>query len=202
MATARPGWSRRAQYGLFFSFLAVIAGIVIGLVLLDAVAGRAATPSSAFAGVALDVTGPDHRRLARSDRDSQRPLQRRRQLLGCGQPERQAQARARRDASADGRGQGDLPGKPPAQGDAPAARARARRPSRSAGSSAPHSTARAASPSSPPGRATGSGSECRCARRTAWWGASSTLERWPRACCSSRTAQTSSRRACFAAASR
>ena len=34
MATARPGWSRRAQYGLFFSFLAVIAGIVIGLVLL------------------------------------------------------------------------------------------------------------------------------------------------------------------------
>ena len=23
---ARPGWSRRAQYGLFFGFLAVIAG--------------------------------------------------------------------------------------------------------------------------------------------------------------------------------
>ena len=34
MATARPGWSRRAQYGLFFSFLAVIAGIIVGLVLL------------------------------------------------------------------------------------------------------------------------------------------------------------------------
>ena len=49
MATARPGWSRRAQYGLFFSFLAVIAGIVVGLILLDAVAGRAARPSSAFA---------------------------------------------------------------------------------------------------------------------------------------------------------
>ena len=26
MATARPGWSRRAQYGLFISFLAVMAG--------------------------------------------------------------------------------------------------------------------------------------------------------------------------------
>ena len=34
MATARPGWSRRAQYGLFFSFLAVIAGIIVGLILL------------------------------------------------------------------------------------------------------------------------------------------------------------------------
>ena len=34
MATARPGWSRRAQYGLFFSFLAVMAGIVIGVILL------------------------------------------------------------------------------------------------------------------------------------------------------------------------
>ena len=34
MATTRPGWSRRAQYGLFFSFIAVIAGIVVGLILL------------------------------------------------------------------------------------------------------------------------------------------------------------------------
>jgi rod shape-determining protein MreC len=34
VATARPGWSRRAQYGLFFSFIAVIAGIIVGLILL------------------------------------------------------------------------------------------------------------------------------------------------------------------------
>ena len=34
MATARPGWSRRAQYGLFFSFLALIAGLLFGLILL------------------------------------------------------------------------------------------------------------------------------------------------------------------------
>ena len=57
MATARPGWSRRAQYGLFFSFLAVIAGIVIGLVLL---VFSLVAPSS-FAGIrgaALDITGP------------------------------------------------------------------------------------------------------------------------------------------------
>ena len=34
MAPPRPGWSRRAQYGLFFSFLAVIAGLIIGVFLL------------------------------------------------------------------------------------------------------------------------------------------------------------------------
>jgi rod shape-determining protein MreC len=57
VATARPGWSRRAQYGLFFSFLAVIAGIVIGLVLL--VISLAAPAAFAnIRGTALDVTGP------------------------------------------------------------------------------------------------------------------------------------------------
>ncbi|HET7605553.1 MAG TPA: rod shape-determining protein MreC [Sphingomicrobium sp.] len=57
MATARPGWSRRAQYGLFFSFLAVIAGIVIGLILL-AVSLVAPKTFDGLRGVALDVTGP------------------------------------------------------------------------------------------------------------------------------------------------
>ena len=33
-AGPRPGWSRRAQYGLFFSFLAVVAGLIVGLILL------------------------------------------------------------------------------------------------------------------------------------------------------------------------
>jgi len=57
VATARPGWSRRAQYGLFFSFLAVIAGIVIGLVLLTI--SLVAPPAFAnIRGAALDVTGP------------------------------------------------------------------------------------------------------------------------------------------------
>ena len=57
MATARPGWSRRAQYGLFFSFLAVIAGIIIGLVLL--VISLAAPAAFAnIRGAALDITGP------------------------------------------------------------------------------------------------------------------------------------------------
>ena len=57
MATARPGWSRRAQYGLFFSFLAVIAGIIVGLILL----GLSIAAPKAFNGVrgaALDLTAP------------------------------------------------------------------------------------------------------------------------------------------------
>ena len=57
MATARPGWSRRAQYGLFISFLAVIAGIVVGLLML--VLSLVAPKSfNDVRGVALDVTGP------------------------------------------------------------------------------------------------------------------------------------------------
>jgi hypothetical protein len=57
VATARPGWSRKAQYGLFFSFLAVVAGIVIGLILLT----LSLVAPKTFAnvrGAALDITGP------------------------------------------------------------------------------------------------------------------------------------------------
>ena len=57
MATARPGWSRRAQYGLFFSFLAVIAGIIVGLILL-VISLVAPDDFSRIRGAALDVTGP------------------------------------------------------------------------------------------------------------------------------------------------
>jgi rod shape-determining protein MreC len=57
VATARPGWSRRAQYGLFFSFLAVIAGIVVGLILL-VLSLVAPQQFDRVRGVALDVTGP------------------------------------------------------------------------------------------------------------------------------------------------
>ena len=57
MATARPGWSRRAQYGLFFSFLAVIAGIIVGLILL-ALSIVAPKTFNDVRGAALDITGP------------------------------------------------------------------------------------------------------------------------------------------------
>ena len=57
MATARPGWSRRAQYGLFFSFLAVIAGIVVGVILLT-LSLVAPKTFNGVRGAALDVTAP------------------------------------------------------------------------------------------------------------------------------------------------
>ena len=57
MATARPGWSRRAQYGLFFSLLGVIAGIVVGLILL-VVSLVAPKTFDGLRGAALDITGP------------------------------------------------------------------------------------------------------------------------------------------------
>jgi rod shape-determining protein MreC len=57
VATARPGWSRRAQYGLFFSFIAVIAGIVLGLILLT-LSLVAPEQFQRVRGAALDVTSP------------------------------------------------------------------------------------------------------------------------------------------------
>jgi rod shape-determining protein MreC len=57
VATARPGWSRKAQYSLFFSFLAAVAGLLIGLVLL-AVSFVAPKSYAAVRGVALDATAP------------------------------------------------------------------------------------------------------------------------------------------------
>ena len=57
MATTRPGWSRRAQYGLFFSFVAVIAGIIVGVILL-ATSLLAPNAFATIRGAALDVTGP------------------------------------------------------------------------------------------------------------------------------------------------
>ena len=57
MATARPSWSRRAQYGLFFSFIAVIAGIFVGLILLTLSLVAPKTFES-VRGAALDVTSP------------------------------------------------------------------------------------------------------------------------------------------------
>ncbi len=56
MAT-RPGWSRRAQYGLFFGFIAAIAGLVIGLIML-ALSLLAPKSYDYVRGAALDLTAP------------------------------------------------------------------------------------------------------------------------------------------------
>ena len=56
-AGSRPGWSRRAQYSLFFSFLAVVGGLIVGLIML--ILSLVAPQSySAVRGAALDVTAP------------------------------------------------------------------------------------------------------------------------------------------------
>ena len=57
MATARPGWSRRAQYGLFFSFIAAVAGLIIGLIML-ALSLAAPKTYEGVRGAALDLTSP------------------------------------------------------------------------------------------------------------------------------------------------
>jgi len=57
VATARPGWSRKAQYGLFFGLIAVIAGVIVGLILL----GMSLVAPKTFGelrGAALDLTSP------------------------------------------------------------------------------------------------------------------------------------------------
>ena len=56
-AGPRPGWSRRAQYSLFFGFLAAIAGMIIGLFMLVLSLVAPATYAS-VRGAALDVTSP------------------------------------------------------------------------------------------------------------------------------------------------
>src|SRR5215218_2367047 len=56
-AGPRLRWSRRAQYSLFFSFLAVIAGLIVGLILL-ALSLIAPQSYASVRGAALDVTAP------------------------------------------------------------------------------------------------------------------------------------------------
>jgi rod shape-determining protein MreC len=53
----RPGWSRRAQYSLFFGFIAAIAGLLVGLFML-ALSLVSPASYSAVRGTALDVTSP------------------------------------------------------------------------------------------------------------------------------------------------
>ena len=56
-AGPRPGWSRRAQYSLFFGFLAAVAGLIVGLFMLT-LSLIAPTTYSAVRGAALDATSP------------------------------------------------------------------------------------------------------------------------------------------------
>lgn len=53
----RPGWSRRAQYSLFFGFLAMVAGAVVGLILLI-LSIAAPRTFEQLRGSALDATRP------------------------------------------------------------------------------------------------------------------------------------------------
>ncbi len=57
MAAPRPGWSRRAQYGLFFSFIAAIIALAIGLILL-AISVAAPQRFNNLRGLALDAVSP------------------------------------------------------------------------------------------------------------------------------------------------
>ena len=56
-AGPRPGWSRRAQYSLFFGFLAAIAGAIVGIVLL-VLSLVAPSAYQTVRGAALDATEP------------------------------------------------------------------------------------------------------------------------------------------------
>ncbi len=56
-AGPRPGWSRKAQYSLFFGLVAAVGGLIVGLVLLV----LSLVAPNAYAGVrgaALDITAP------------------------------------------------------------------------------------------------------------------------------------------------
>jgi rod shape-determining protein MreC len=56
-AGPRPGWSRRAQYSLFFGFIAAVAGLIVGVIML--VLSLVAPASYAMVrGAALDITAP------------------------------------------------------------------------------------------------------------------------------------------------
>jgi rod shape-determining protein MreC len=57
LAPPRPGWSRRAQYGVFFSFIAALIGIAVGLVMLTL---SIAAPNTFrnVRGVGIDLMAP------------------------------------------------------------------------------------------------------------------------------------------------
>lgn len=56
-AGPRPGWSRRAQYSLFFGFLAAVAGLIVGLIML-ALSLVAPKTYAGVRGATLDAVAP------------------------------------------------------------------------------------------------------------------------------------------------
>ena len=56
-AGPRPGWSRRAQYSLFFGFLAAVAGLIVGLFMLI-LSLVAPSTYATVRGAALDASAP------------------------------------------------------------------------------------------------------------------------------------------------
>ena len=56
-AGPRPGWSRKAQYSLFFGLVAAVAGLIVGLIMLI-LSLVAPSSYSGVRGAALDVTAP------------------------------------------------------------------------------------------------------------------------------------------------
>lgn len=57
MAPPRPGWSRRAQYGVFFSFIAALIGIAVGLAMLTLSVAAPQTFRN-VRGVGVDLMAP------------------------------------------------------------------------------------------------------------------------------------------------
>ncbi|WP_309601283.1 rod shape-determining protein MreC [Sphingomonas sp.] len=53
----RPGWSRKAQYSLFFGLVAAIAGLIVGLIML-VISLVAPSAYARVRGAALDITAP------------------------------------------------------------------------------------------------------------------------------------------------
>ncbi len=56
-AGPRPGWSRKAQYSLFFGLVAAVGGLIVGLIML-VLSLVAPSAYASVRGVALDVTAP------------------------------------------------------------------------------------------------------------------------------------------------
>ena len=56
-AGPRPGWSRKAQYSLFFGLVAAVAGLIVGLIMLI-LSLVAPSAYSGVRGAALDITAP------------------------------------------------------------------------------------------------------------------------------------------------
>ena len=122
-AGPRPGWSRRAQYGLFFGFVATVAAVVVGLFML--ILSLAAPQSyAAVRGAALDVTAPVTNALNEVATTATGLVSGAGDYWNAARQNGELKRQRTRDAAADGRGQGDPARESGTQARAGAARAR------------------------------------------------------------------------------